>query len=127
MVSLPGNGFGKRPLPGEFRRLFPIRRRACESWETTLTQKSDHRSALSIGIDWSTRVTTIGLEFALPAFLGFFLDRYMSTAPWMTVLGAFLGLGIGMVHLVRLASELSASSRKGGSARPSLGPDKSSG
>jgi hypothetical protein len=91
-----------------------------------LIQKPDHRSALSIGMDWGTRVTTIGLEFALPAFLGFFLDRYMSTAPWMTVLGAFLGLGIGMVHLVRLASELSASTRKSGSAGPGPGADKPS-
>ena len=59
-------------------------------------------------MDWGTRVTTIGLEFALPAFLGFGLDRWWSTAPWMTILGAFLGLGIGMVHMVRLATELSA-------------------
>jgi ATP synthase protein I len=77
-----------------------------------VTQKPDGRSALSIGMDWGTRVTTIGLEFALPAFLGFFLDRWWSTAPWMTILGAFLGLGIGMVQLVRLATELSGSSKK---------------
>ena len=83
-----------------------------------MTQKPDGRSALSIGMDWATRVTTIGLEFALPACLGFILDRWWSTAPWMTVVGAFLGLGTGMVHLVRLASELSPPSRKGRTTRP---------
>ena len=83
-----------------------------------MNQKPDGRSALSIGMDWGTRVTTIGLEFALPAFLGFGLDRWWSTAPWMTILGSFLGLGIGMVHLVRLATELSATSKERQDTRP---------
>ncbi len=82
-----------------------------------MIQQPDDRSAFSIGMDWGTRVTTIGLEFALPAFLGFGLDRWWSTAPWMTILGAFLGLGIGMLHLVRLASELSAATAKRQSTR----------
>jgi len=88
-----------------------------------VSQKPDGRSALSIGMDWGTRVTTIGLEFALPAFLGFSLDRWWSTAPWMTILGSFLGLGIGMVHLVRLASELSAAEEKRQSNRPGSSGD----
>ena len=88
-----------------------------------MNQEPDGRSAFSIGMDWGTRVTTIGLEFALPAFLGFGLDRWWSTAPWMTILGAFMGLGIGMVHLVRLASELSASTQKRQSTRPGSSGD----
>jgi hypothetical protein len=88
-----------------------------------VNQEPDGRSAFSIGMDWGTRVTTIGLEFALPAFLGFGLDRWWSTAPWMTILGAFMGLGIGMVHLVRLASELSASTQKRQSTRPGSSGD----
>ncbi len=88
-----------------------------------MSQKPDGRSAYSIGMDWGTRVTAIGLEFALPAFLGFGLDRWWGTAPWMTILGAFLGLGIGMVHLVRLASELSGSTEKRQSTRPGSSSD----
>jgi len=76
-------------------------------------QKPAGRSALSIGMDWGTRVTTIGLEFALPAFLGFGLDRWWGTAPWMTVLGSFLGVGMGMLHVIRLASEPPDSPRRG--------------
>jgi ATP synthase protein I len=71
-----------------------------------VTQKPDDRSAVSIGLDWGTRVTTIGLEFALPAFLGFGLDRWWNTSPWMTLIGAFLGLAAGMTHVIRLGANL---------------------
>ncbi len=86
-----------------------------------MSQTPDGRSALSIGMEWGTRVTAIGLEFALPALFGFGLDRWWRTAPWMTVLGAFLGVGMGMLHVIRLASEPLVSpsrgrSRSGGSA-----------
>ncbi|MBV8487963.1 MAG: AtpZ/AtpI family protein [Planctomycetaceae bacterium] len=89
-----------------------------------VSQKSDGRSALSIGIDWSARITTIGLEFALPACLGFGLDRWWRTSPWLTVIGAFLGLGIGMLHVIRLGSSLSGPSGGIHGRRP--GPDSGS-
>jgi len=74
--------------------------------ETCVIQEPDTRSALSIGLDWGTRVTTIGLEFALPAFLGFGLDRWWGTSPWLTLLGALLGVATGMIHVLRLAFRL---------------------
>ena len=77
-----------------------------------MSEESDTRSAVSIGMDWGTRITSIGLEFALPALVGFGLDRWWGTVPWMTVTGAFLGLAIGMLHVFRLASTLSETSRK---------------
>jgi len=55
-------------------------------------------------LDWSTRITTIGLEFALPVFFGFGADRWLGTSPWLTVLGAFLGLAVGMLHVMKLAA-----------------------
>jgi hypothetical protein len=76
--------------------------------ETGVIQEPDTRSALSIGLDWGTRVTTIGLEFALPAFLGFGLDRWWGTSPWLTLVGALLGLATGMTHVLRLAFRLQA-------------------
>ena len=39
--------------------------------ETSVSEESDTRSAVSIGMDWGTRVTSIGLEFALPTVLGY--------------------------------------------------------
>jgi ATP synthase protein I len=72
----------------------------------SVARDSDSRSALSIGLEWSTRVTTIGLEFAVPALLGFWLDRWLGSSPWFTVTGAFLGLASGTLHLVRLAGQI---------------------
>jgi hypothetical protein len=74
--------------------------------ETSVSQHPDTRSALAIGWDWGTRITAIGLEFALPVLVGFGLDRWWNTIPWLTVLGAFLGLAVGMVHVFRLAGQL---------------------
>ena len=72
-----------------------------------MIQKPDSRSALSVGYYWGTRVTTIGLEFALPAFLGFGLDRWWKTSPWITVIGAFSAWVSGMSQVLRLAGESS--------------------
>jgi hypothetical protein len=75
--------------------------------ETIVIQKPESRSALSVGYYWCARVTTIGLEFATPALLGYGLDRWWNTSPWITVIGAFLGLGLGMSQVLRLAGESS--------------------
>jgi ATP synthase protein I len=93
-----------------------------------VTPKPDDRSALSIGLDWGTRITSIGLEFAVPAFLGFGLDRWWHTGPWLTILGSLLGLVVGMLHLVRLAATLSRSGptgRGGGPLDAGRGPGTS--
>ena len=63
----------------------------------------ERRSNLSVGMGWASRVSTIGLEFALPALLGNGLDRWWRTTPLVTVLGAFLGFAVGMMHLLRIA------------------------
>jgi F0F1-type ATP synthase assembly protein I len=61
-------------------------------------------------MEWAARITTIGLEFALPALLGLGLDRWWKTTPWLTLVGAFLGLAIGMMQVLRLATELAGPS-----------------
>jgi F0F1-type ATP synthase assembly protein I len=63
---------------------------------------------LAVGIQWAARVSTLGLEFALPAFLGVLLDRWWNTSPWATVVGAVLGFAGGLVHLLRMARQRSA-------------------
>jgi F0F1-type ATP synthase assembly protein I len=68
-------------------------------------------------MEWGTRITAIGLEFALPALVGFGLDWWWNTTPWLTLLGSFLGLAIGMYHVFRLASELSRPSAHGKEGR----------
>ena len=67
----------------------------------------ESRTIVSVGMEWASRVTTIGLEFALPPLLGSVADRWWKTAPWLTVVGAVLGFAVGMMHVLRLAREKS--------------------
>jgi len=71
-----------------------------------VVESRDSRSPISIGIDWGARVTSIGLEFALPAVLGHLLDKWLGSAPWLTLGGAILGMVVGMTHILRLPAEL---------------------
>jgi hypothetical protein len=63
------------------------------------------QSLVSQGVRWATRVTSIGLEFALPALLGGYLDRRLGTGSLLTILGAVFGFVAGMVHLMAIARE----------------------
>jgi F0F1-type ATP synthase assembly protein I len=78
------------------------------------------RSALAVGLDWAARVTSIGLEFALPALLGVWVDRWLGTRPLATVLGTILGFCVGILQLVKIASRTSedqASRRRRGTGK----------
>jgi len=63
----------------------------------------ERRSNLSIGIEWASRVSTVGLEFALPPLGGAYLDHRAGTTPWLTLLGVVLGFAVGMMHILRIA------------------------
>jgi F0F1-type ATP synthase assembly protein I len=63
------------------------------------------RSAFSIGVEWSARVMTLGLELALPAVGGYLVDRWLRTSPWATLAGAIVGFAALMIHLVRINRE----------------------
>jgi len=63
----------------------------------------DGRSPIAIAIEWSTRLMTIGLEMALPAAAGYWLDLHISTSPVFVILGALLGFIAGMFHLLQIA------------------------
>ncbi len=71
-----------------------------------MARERDGRSAASVGFEWGTRVTSIGLEFAVPAALGHGLDRWLGTGPRLAVVGAVLGMAVGMMHVLRLPAEL---------------------
>jgi ATP synthase protein I len=62
-------------------------------------------SIASQGVRWASRVTSIGLEFALPPVFGHWLDRRWGTGALLTILGVFLGFGGGLFHLVAIARE----------------------
>jgi F0F1-type ATP synthase assembly protein I len=47
----------------------------------------------------------IGLEMVVPIGIGLALDHYLGWAPWGVVVGAVVGLTVGLVRLVRLANQ----------------------
>ena len=69
--------------------------------------QDDPRSPLSVGMEWASRITTLGLEFSLPAVAGHFADRRLGTAPVILLVGMTLGFALGIFHLVRIARDSS--------------------
>lgn len=76
-------------------------------------------SSLAEAHRWVSRLTTVSLEMALPAFVGHWLDKKWETTPWLTATGALLGFATGMTHLLRMAKEAELKERK--SKDPSAG------
>ena len=60
---------------------------------------------MTLAIEWSTRLMTIGLEMALPAAAGYWLDLRVGTPPVFVILGAVLGFTTGMFHLMQIARQ----------------------
>jgi ATP synthase protein I len=77
-----------------------------------VVDQRESQSLLSVGIAWASRITTIALELSVPAAVGFGLDRWLSTAPVATLLGASLGFVLFMLHTVRIASEFTRGSNR---------------
>jgi ATP synthase protein I len=78
-----------------------------------VADEREPRSPLGVGLELASRITTIGLEFALPPVAGFGLDYWLGTTPAATLIGAVIGFVVGMLHAVRLSSDLT-----GGPQRP---------
>jgi ATP synthase protein I len=77
-----------------------------------VVDQRESQSSLSVGIAWASRITTIALELSVPVAVGFGVDRWLSTAPLATILGAVLGFVLFMVHTVRIASEFTRGSNR---------------
>jgi ATP synthase protein I len=65
------------------------------------------RSPLSVGVEWASRASTLGLEFALPPLLGALVDRKLGSAPAGILVGMVLGFAVGMMHILRIARDAS--------------------
>ncbi len=71
----------------------------------------DERSPMAAALDWTARITTIGLEMALPAGGGYWLDQRFHTLPILSAVGALLGFAVGFYHLLKIARQESAKNR----------------
>jgi len=88
----------------------------------------ESRSPLALGLEWSSRVVTIGLEFALPPALGYGVDSWLHTAPVATIAGAVLGFATGTLHTVRMSRRFAEGPRHAADVpRGPLGPGPSEG
>ncbi len=65
--------------------------------------RPDPAENASQGMYWASRVTTVGLEFALPALAGYGLDNLWSLRPLGVIAGAVVGFVIGLLHLLRIS------------------------
>ncbi|MEO6808595.1 MAG: AtpZ/AtpI family protein [Isosphaeraceae bacterium] len=74
------------------------------------------RSPLSAGLQWASRITSLGLMFALPTLAGVYIDRQFGSSPVGTLVGAVVGFVTGMVQLLQIA-------RSGQNPKPTPGPD----
>lgn len=63
-------------------------------------QPKDDRSPLAVGLEWSSRITTVALEMVVPALLGYWIDQKLGTRLVFLVLGAALGFGMGLRGLL---------------------------
>ena len=82
------------------------------SLETRLSPADPPASPLGIGLQWASRISAIGIMFVLPALVGAWVDRYLGTSPWLTILGCFLGISAGMFEILRIAREGARSSQR---------------
>ena len=67
----------------------------------------DPTSALSEGLAWASRITTMALGFVLPAVAGYYLDQWLGSLPIMTLLGLALGFAVGLITLIQFARRMS--------------------
>ena len=49
-------------------------------------------------------LSQVGMEMVAPVGVGALLDHYLAWAPCGTIVGALLGLAVGMTHLVVLVA-----------------------
>jgi hypothetical protein len=91
--------------------------------ESCVVEHPEPRSPLGVGLEMASRITTIGLEFALPAVAGYGLDSWMGTTPAATLIGALLGFLAGTFHSVRMAQVLSRDTRGPGARAAGEGRD----
>lgn len=46
-----------------------------------------------------------GVEMIVPAIGGYYLDQWLETTPWITVIAAAFGFAAGLTHLIYLLKQ----------------------
>jgi F0F1-type ATP synthase assembly protein I len=67
--------------------------------------QDQHRTPLSMGMAWASRITGMGVSFALPPVAGHFADRWLGTRPALLIAGMFVGFAVGIVQLMKITRD----------------------
>jgi ATP synthase protein I len=49
---------------------------------------------------YSLALAQVGVEMVLPTLAGYWIDSWLDTTPWITIVAAVLGFAAGMIHLI---------------------------
>jgi hypothetical protein len=75
---------------------------------------------IALAMEWVAKITTVGLEMALPAIGGGWLDNRLQTHYW-ALLGVALGVTLGIWHLLQMTrppqTKASGSKKEKGESR----------
>jgi F0F1-type ATP synthase assembly protein I len=72
---------------------------------STVPEQRDQPLPLVAAFQWTSRITSIALEIALPGVIGLWLDRKLGTGFLLLVLGVILGFVAGLISLINLARQ----------------------
>lgn len=64
----------------------------------------DDRPPLARAMTWVVRLTAISFEMVLPGVIGYGLDQWLGTGPWLAVGGFVVGPIVAFIHLLRITS-----------------------
>jgi F0F1-type ATP synthase assembly protein I len=68
-------------------------------------ENRDGRSAMARGYVLASRASSIGLQMAIPAAVGWWVDSQWKTTPGFLIAGVVLGFVAAMFELVKLARD----------------------
>ncbi len=77
-----------------------------------MKEERDDRSPLAVGLEWSSRITSVAFEMVVPALFGHWLDQRWGVPPVFLAIGAVLGFVVGFASLLRMTRPAKPNSKK---------------
>lgn len=112
----PGGRRGSDPLPDDFDA------RLKRARESERRDEANPKSSL-LGLAFRL-VTELVAGVVVGAFIGWLLDRWLGTAPWLLIVFFALGTAAGFMNVFRTAREMNVQSGAGTPAPPVEGDDE---
>lgn len=64
-----------------------------------------HKSLPAVqGYQRASEIVSVSLTMTLPALCGLWFDSWLGSSPWLLIGGAVLGLGVGLMQVIRISS-----------------------